>query len=655
MPNKSQPLLSLCIITKDEENRLPSCLQHIKEIADEIIIVDTGSTDNTLQIAKQFGAKTYRKKWTNDFGAARNYALDKAKGKWVLFLDADETILQEEIKQIPPLLDNPMTEGYLFYIDTYLENHEVASHTQALRLFRNRKEYRYQYRVYERIPDEVMTITKETGITIYHQPNPDRHRYMQQLKMDLLKEEIITQPTDSYLRYVYGIELLNKNDYEQSIVHFQEALKYIDNYHIFSPHLYKLLAYSLESIEKYKEVIDTTNEGLIYYPFYTDLVYLRGKAYKELEQYQQALNDFERCMQLGDAAANMVPEVGIGSYKALYLSGQIHEELLNFDTAISFYKQAYKIEKSFTEPLYQVGTILKENPEIGSIDTIFLDLIDSTNPDDLMTLIDILCLEREYEAALKYIEEVTKMIGIREDVAFVKGICYMLMDEGKKAEESFLFIQTDHPFYNQVLLRRIQNYWFNKQWDNANTLLDQLNNAHNIKEQTKKVYHLVHSMLAGGYNSTTIDLDEQGYQTLAKLIEYLLLMKQDVSNNRLLDLLLQAKQEQLWLRIGEIFAANQDGENVLKIYKQIENIRIQKTFREKTAKQFINKNDFKTAEKILQLADSKDYGVLGYYIQHRIWLQKTIEMINTGIRSRKIDPNSKKTLARLKELIINEN
>jgi len=346
----------------------------------------------------------------------------------------------------------------------------------------------------------------------------------------------------------------------------------------------------------------------------------------------------------------MVPELGIGSYKALYIIGQIHEDLLNLDNAIAYYKQAYQIEKSFTDPLYQIGTILKENPNLGGIDYILIELLDSTNPEDLMTLVDILCLEREYETALNYIEAITKIVGIREDIAFVKGICYMLMGEGKKAEENFLFIQADHPFYNQVLLRRIQNYWFNQHWNNANTLLEQLNNAHNIKEQTKTVYHLVHSMLVGN-KSVTIDLDDQGYQTLAKLIEYLLLMKQDVSNNGLLDLLLQSRQEHLWVKIGEMLAANQDNENVLKIYKQIKNKRIQKNYREKAAKHFFAKNDIGNAEKILQSGESKDYGVLGYYLQHKIWLQKTIEMINTGIQSKKIDQNSKQQLTRLKELI----
>ena len=86
---KNIKLLSLCIITKNEESKLPVCLSTVKNIVDEIILVDTGSTDNTLQIANEAGAKIYKKKWKNNFSEIRNYALEKANGKWILFLDAD--------------------------------------------------------------------------------------------------------------------------------------------------------------------------------------------------------------------------------------------------------------------------------------------------------------------------------------------------------------------------------------------------------------------------------------------------------------------------------------------------------------------------------------------------------------------------------------
>ena len=84
--------ISLCMITKNEENYLEQCLDSAKEIADEIIIVDTGSTDKTKEIAKSFGAKIVDFKWNEDFSEARNESLKHATKEWILVLDADEEI-----------------------------------------------------------------------------------------------------------------------------------------------------------------------------------------------------------------------------------------------------------------------------------------------------------------------------------------------------------------------------------------------------------------------------------------------------------------------------------------------------------------------------------------------------------------------------------
>ena len=82
--------ISACVITKNEEKNIARCINSYKDIVDEIILVDTGSTDNTVEIAKSLGAKIYYYEWQNDFSAAKNYALSMAKGDWIIFLDADE-------------------------------------------------------------------------------------------------------------------------------------------------------------------------------------------------------------------------------------------------------------------------------------------------------------------------------------------------------------------------------------------------------------------------------------------------------------------------------------------------------------------------------------------------------------------------------------
>ncbi len=89
---KNKGTLSLCMIVKNEEENIGRCLASVKPVVDEMIVVDTGSTDRTIDIAKAFGAQVYDFEWTNNFAEARNFSLSKAAGDWILVLDADEVI-----------------------------------------------------------------------------------------------------------------------------------------------------------------------------------------------------------------------------------------------------------------------------------------------------------------------------------------------------------------------------------------------------------------------------------------------------------------------------------------------------------------------------------------------------------------------------------
>ena len=87
------PTISLCMIAKNEEKYLEQCLNSVKGLADEIIIVDTGSTDRTKEMAKNFNARIFDFKWIGDFSAARNESIRHAAKEWILVMDADEVIL----------------------------------------------------------------------------------------------------------------------------------------------------------------------------------------------------------------------------------------------------------------------------------------------------------------------------------------------------------------------------------------------------------------------------------------------------------------------------------------------------------------------------------------------------------------------------------
>jgi len=118
--------LSVGIITFNEEENLPRTLEAIKDIADEIVILDSFSTDNTVEIAKKYGAKVYQEKWKG-FRDQKNSLLKKCNNEWILFLDADEVVSEELKRNIVKELKNPSADGYMidrltFYLGKFLKH-----------------------------------------------------------------------------------------------------------------------------------------------------------------------------------------------------------------------------------------------------------------------------------------------------------------------------------------------------------------------------------------------------------------------------------------------------------------------------------------------------------------------------------------------------
>ena len=133
-PNR-KPRLSVCMIVKNEERFLGQCLASVKDIADELIVIDTGSTDRTVEIAREHGAQVGYFEWCNDFAAARNASIASANGDWILFLDADEELSLIEKALLPQLLNQTLVSLYrLPFINTHTGG---KSKSYVSRLFRN--------------------------------------------------------------------------------------------------------------------------------------------------------------------------------------------------------------------------------------------------------------------------------------------------------------------------------------------------------------------------------------------------------------------------------------------------------------------------------------------------------------------------------------
>jgi glycosyltransferase involved in cell wall biosynthesis len=159
LPVGQRVRLSQCMIVKNEEKNIEKALSWAKDIAFEQIVVDTGSTDRTVELAEKMGAKVYRFEWINDFSAAKNFAMNQAKGDWIAILDADEYMLAEDAAELIGILkkihNKPGAANQYDAIDNSWvqldDNNEAFAILSNRRIFRNSPELRYEGRIHEAI------------------------------------------------------------------------------------------------------------------------------------------------------------------------------------------------------------------------------------------------------------------------------------------------------------------------------------------------------------------------------------------------------------------------------------------------------------------------------------------------------------------------
>ncbi len=145
--------LSLCMIVRDEEEMLPRCLAAAAPAVDEIVIVDTGSRDRTIEIARSFGARVIEREWTGSFADARNVSFEAATGDWLMYLDADEVLVAEDADRLRALTGRTWREAFYLVETSYTgeAGDGTAMTHNALRIFRNRPRYRFEGRLHEQI------------------------------------------------------------------------------------------------------------------------------------------------------------------------------------------------------------------------------------------------------------------------------------------------------------------------------------------------------------------------------------------------------------------------------------------------------------------------------------------------------------------------
>lgn len=233
IPNPPNPRLSVCLIAKNEEKFLAQCLKSVRDIAQQIIVVDTGSTDGTVTIAKDFGAEVYSFKWCDDFSAARNAALEHATGDWVLILDADEEIPAE---QHPKLLADMKNSGVAACrLPLVNRGQEANGRSFVPRLFRNAPGVYFFGRIHEQVFPSLLPLCKSWGLStamgaaemLHYGYTEEMMQYRNKVErnLKLLQQANEESPGDVILTMNLGLELVRSGNLTDGIAKYREAFQ----------------------------------------------------------------------------------------------------------------------------------------------------------------------------------------------------------------------------------------------------------------------------------------------------------------------------------------------------------------------------------------------------------------------------------------------
>lgn len=391
-------MISVCFITKNEERWIGECIDHLKPIVKQFIVVDTGSSDRTVEVARSHGAEVSSITWPENFAAARNISIQKANQPWILKIDPDERLDERDFDRLLDLTQQKSDLlAYQFWTRAYtndqaritLASYQVCRGEFAdrekdyqgfvtypsIRLFRNLPFVKYHGMIHETVEpslpplaDGRRSVSEPLEIYFHHYGHTEAmtaEKEKSPLYNRLIKEELERNPNNWYVLFELGNEHFQRGEYAEAI----EAFRRSDRAHPKKPQVLSNLGYTLILAGERAEGEKVLRDCLDADPFYHDAHLNLGASAFDTEDYARALKHFEECLriqpksfmamrargqtlaQLGDVSASEAE-----LRKVLELVPHFHEARV--DLAIIY---AHTNRKS--DALIEIDFVLKSHPQ----------------------------------------------------------------------------------------------------------------------------------------------------------------------------------------------------------------------------------------------------------------------------------------------------
>lgn len=454
------PFISLCMIVKNEEKVISRCLSSVEKLVDEIIIVDTGSTDRTKEIAAAYTTHIYDFEWVDDFSAARNYAASKASGEWILVLDADEYVDESNFNNFITKLkeDNGRFDAYAAKIINFsgvLGESLVQNYHD--RIYKNNGKIYYYRRIHEQFKnkDNSPLDIQNSNLVIFHSGYLNqtvREKDKSSRNKELLDKEMNTGEKNAFDYFNFGNEYFSNGDNSKALNAYLKAYKLKKDFQLsWVPITVMQIIICLINLKKYNEALSVLSDAGNIYAATPEFQYLKGEIFFLRGQFEDAKKTFLDLINNNANYTSIIFRPDLKDQKPHLRLGEIFLYQKDYSDAIYHYTSVLNINNSDIESIKKVISILNKFYVEDEIKN-FLKSNKLVNDHNIKIYIKACFDVGNSKLALSILDDFSEKHKLLYEIALLKQLC--INGEGN--------IEDLHNVLNfEVMKRLIEANWIN--------------------------------------------------------------------------------------------------------------------------------------------------------------------------------------------------
>lgn len=469
--------LSLCMIVRDNENTIGEALQSIRPWVDEMVVVDTGSKDRTPEIVQSFGARLFHFPWCDSFAEARNVSLEHARGEWIFWMDSDDTISEDNGRQLRALLDQPRsasTFGYVVSVhcpSSDQQDPEGYTRVTHVKLFPNRPDLRFEHRIHEQILPAILRAggqVEHTELFVTHSgydnsPEGQKRKLARDLR--LLTLELDEQPDHPFALFNLGMTYTHEHRYTEALPYLKRCLEVSvpKSSHLRKAYAFLYLCY--KHTGNADNAWEVCQQGLEQFPLDAELRFYQAQWLQEAGRLAEAEQGYQDILARLESQHYTSVNQGISGHLTRHNLAVVYQSQGKFTEAESQWRWITQHQPRYRLGWYGLGECLLLLGKTESLRQLAQGLLDQPQLAVVgkLLLSDLARTTHNTKQARELLEQAHREAP--EDLEVLERWCRFLFEEGTPQEAK--------PALQQLLQYDPDNA---AGWHNLGTVYLQLNN-----------------------------------------------------------------------------------------------------------------------------------------------------------------------------------